>query len=205
MPDEHPVRRGAIVVLDARDELGLDERQEVGHPAARGERRLRLAVRVAVRARRRHVAHPIRVRDRDDDHLRQDERPVDPRAEDLEQAGDGVEVRVAVEQVEHRVALRQIRRVAVRRRRVDQELPVFLERRRPDGISGADRDGSALGLSSQPCQRSREKQEESERNVSHGWGGGRTIRNGEVREPRATTHATALPFSKRGEADESTV
>jgi hypothetical protein len=160
MPDEDPVWRGAIVVLDARNELGLDERQEIGHSPAPGERGLGLAVRVAIRFRRRHVAHPIRVRDRDDDHLRQHERPVDSRPEDLKQAGDGVEVGVAVEQVEHRVALRQIRRVRVRRRRIHQKLSVFLERRRPDGIGGTDGDGTTLGqLSAQLRQRSREKQE----------------------------------------------
>ena len=138
-------------MLNARDQLGLDERQEVGHPAARGEPRLGLAVQVAVRARRRHVPHSIRVRDRDDDHLRKHERAVDTRAEDLDQAGDGVEVCVAVEQVQDRVSPRLIRRVAVGGWGVDQELSILLERRRPDGVSGADGDRSAFALSAQPC------------------------------------------------------
>src|SRR5678815_5372551 len=104
MTDEHPVRRCAIALLDARNELFLDEAEEVGHTAARSESRLRLPVGIAVGMRRRHVARTVRIRDRDDDHLRQHERPVYTGAEDLNETGDGVEMRVAVQEVQDGVS-----------------------------------------------------------------------------------------------------
>ena len=57
---------------------------------------------------RGEVARPVRVRDGDHDHLRNHVGPVDAGAEDLEEAGHRVEMRVAVEEVHHGIGARQV-------------------------------------------------------------------------------------------------
>ena len=73
----------------------------------------------------------------------------------------------AVQQVEDRVPPREVRRVAVGGRRIDEEPPILLQRRRPDRIGDAngDRPGRRLWLE---CRRRDEQQEDRTRNASHG-------------------------------------
>ena len=109
----------------------------------------------------------------DDDHLRNDVRAVDAGAEDLQQAGDRVEVRVAVEQIQHGVAPRRVRGVVVRWRRVDPIRALLFERGRREGVDGSNRDG-IRGCCGAACLRverkgasDREREERGDRGGAH--------------------------------------
>ena len=89
--------------------------------------RIRLAVESLLDMRVRQVARPVGVRNRDDDHFGEHKRAVHSSPQDLQERGHGVKVRVAVEEIQHRIALREVRGVPVRWRGVDQELARLLE------------------------------------------------------------------------------
>jgi hypothetical protein len=128
MPHEYAIRRGAIRRVDVRDEFTLHEVEELRAAPRHAERGVGLSLEVARGLRGREVAHPVGVGDGDDDHLRNHEGRVDPRAEDLQQPRHGVEVRVTVQQVQHGIPALGVGRVAVRRRRIDEVGALLLER-----------------------------------------------------------------------------